>query len=71
MTDHAAANETSITMALQPDLVHMEHLDSDPGVAPVAVDGSDPRTNASRERGELIMRMQEERMTAMLRDALR
>lgn len=69
-TDHAAANETSLMMALHPDLVEMENLDPDPDVFPVAVGGDDPRSAASPERGEKAMHMQLERMDSLLRRAL-
>lgn len=53
MTDHAAANETSITMALRPELVHMERLPKE-GV-PVASWGRDPRRYASAEFGRELL----------------
>ena len=39
--DHAAANETSITMAVRPELVQMERFAA--GEEPVAMAGEDPR----------------------------
>jgi creatinine amidohydrolase len=52
-TDHAAANETSLVMALRPDLVDLGRLAPDD--APVSVWGEDPRTAASAARGaELV-----------------
>jgi creatinine amidohydrolase len=69
-TDHAAANETSLVMALHPDLVDMDHLPSDPDVWPTAVRGKDPRRHASAGTGERAIEMQVERMAAVLRDAL-
>jgi creatinine amidohydrolase len=69
-TDHAAANETSLMMALHPDLVRMQNLPSDLGEWPVAVSGKDPRTEASAERGEQAIRLQVARMAAILRDAM-
>lgn len=69
-TDHAAANETSIMMAVRPDLVALENLDPDPAVAPLALDGDDPRVHASRERGLRIVAVQTERMAVLLRAAL-
>jgi creatinine amidohydrolase len=71
MTDHAAANETSITMALHPDLVHMEHLPADPAVRLVGVAGLDPRTHANADVGHQILRLQEDRMVWILREELR
>lgn len=69
-TDHAAANETSLMMALRPDLVRMEHLDSDPAVTPLGIGGDDPRVHASPERGRQAIDMQRARMASLLRNAL-
>lgn len=69
-TDHAAANETSLVMALHPDLVHIDRLPSDPDVWPTAVGGKDPREHASPETGRRAIEMQVERMAALLREAL-
>lgn len=69
-TDHAAANETSLVMALHPDRVQMENLPADPEVWPVAVGGQDPRVHASPERGRRAIQMQVERMTEVLHRAL-
>ncbi|MGI6706183.1 MAG: creatininase family protein [Clostridia bacterium] len=52
-TDHAAANEASLVMALRPELVDMDMLSADS--IPIGVGGEDPRKAASAERGnELI-----------------
>lgn len=69
-TDHAAANETSLVMAVRPDLVHMEYLDPNPEVWPMAVHGKDPRVYASPEVGKKAIAMQAERMEKILKDAL-
>jgi creatinine amidohydrolase len=69
-TDHAAANETSLMMALHADLVQMENLSPDPNNWPVAVSGKDPRIHASAETGERAIAMQLDRMAALLTDAL-
>ncbi len=53
--DHAAAFETSLMLALAPELVNLEELDPDPGIPPLGVLGQDPRTNASRLFGEKIL----------------
>lgn len=71
MTDHAAANETSITMALYPELVHMEYQPSDLSVKLVAVAGQDPRREASAEKGKRILRFQLDRMAGILRAAMK
>jgi creatinine amidohydrolase len=68
-TDHAAANETSLVMALRPELVHMENLD--PAVWPTAVHGQDPRRLASSELGWQAITQQKERMAALLKDLLK
>lgn len=52
-TDHAATNETSLVMAIAPDLVDMEQLANDE--IPLGVWGRDPRTYASRSEGERII----------------
>ena len=53
--DHAAAFETSALMAIEPELVDLKALDSDPNTAPIGVLGNDPRTEASVEYGERIL----------------
>ena len=68
--DHAAANETSLTLALHPDLVHMEYLPRDPDEKVKAIIGRDPRIYASPEVGRQIIQLQGERMEAILRAAL-
>jgi creatinine amidohydrolase len=68
--DHAAANETSLVMALRPELVHMEYLPVDPAQWPLAIGGRDPRVYASAELGERALATQVERMAGMLRQAL-
>lgn len=52
-TDHAASNETSITMALHPEWVDMDAIDR--FGYPVASWGEDPRTGASIERGKRLI----------------
>ena len=67
-TDHAGANETSLVMALRPELVAMGNLAKDRW--PMAVRGKDPRIHASAQRGEQALLRQLERMSAVLRKAL-
>jgi len=69
-TDHAAANETSLMMALHPDLVEMQNLDPDPAVWPTAIEGEDPRIHAHAERGHQAIALQVQRMAGILRHAL-
>jgi len=69
--DHAATNETSIMMALHPDLVHMENLPKDKKKQPLAIIGKDPRTHASAKHGEKIIQLHLNRMESILKDQLR
>lgn len=69
-SDHAAANETSIMMALHPALVHMEHLPRDPAEQPLATIGKDPRTHASPAHGQRIIAAHLDRMEALLKQQL-
>jgi len=62
MVDHAAANETSLTMYFRPELVNMKYLPSDTSVRLNGVAGMDPRIYASPEKGEDIVRVQLEYM---------
>jgi len=68
--DHAAANETSIMMALYPSLVHMDHLPRDPAEQPLATIGKDPRTHASPAHGQRIVATNLDCMEAVLRKEL-
>lgn len=70
MTDHAAMNETSLLMALRPELVQMENLPSDAEKWPVGVSGKDPRKFATPEVGNKSINEQKERMSIILRNAL-
>ena len=54
--DHAAKWETSLLMALRPDLVDMSRLPQDPDEELVGVSGTDPRGSASLEYGETCVR---------------
>lgn len=69
-TDHAGANETSLMMALYPELVKMHQLDYHPKRFPVGVSGKDPRLYASSEIGEKAIRLQLERMKNILEEEL-
>lgn len=70
-TDHAAANETSLTMALRPDLVKMENLPADLKEWPRAIMGEDPRLQASPEAGREIIRKNLAWLEGVLRQALK
>lgn len=50
--DHAAAWETSLMMALRPDLVDLSVLPKDTSVPLIGVHGRDPRVHASVEYGQ-------------------
>ncbi len=69
-TDHAGANETSLVMALCPDLVHMKNLSSNLEVWPLAVEGEDPRIHASAEMGRKAISTNIDRMSKILKEAL-
>ncbi len=68
--DHAAMNETSLVMALRPELVQMERLPADLNQWPVAIGGKDPREFASPELGHKAIDLQVERMSGILRALL-
>ena len=70
MTDHAAMNETSLLMAMYPELVQMENLPADTAQWPLGVSGKDPRIYASPEVGFKAIENQKERMAKILREAL-
>ncbi len=70
MVDHAAMNETSLVMALRPDLVHMDYLPSDASKWPLGVSGKDPRVHASAEKGAEILEIQKARMITQIGNAL-
>ncbi|MCP4608180.1 MAG: creatininase family protein [Planctomycetes bacterium] len=68
MVDHAAMNETSLVMALRPELVQMGRLSKDHW--PVGVGGKDPRKFASPDLGKQILEVQTQRMVKILDEAL-
>jgi creatinine amidohydrolase len=68
--DHAAINETSLVMALRPELVQMARLPVDLEQWPVAVGGRDPRVYASADLGRRAIALQVERMAGILRQLL-
>ena len=53
--DHAGAFETSLMMAMFPELVEMDRLDPDLAKENIGVGGDDPRTHASAEFGREIL----------------
>ena len=71
ISDHAAANETSIMWYYYPTSVHMEQLDPDPSVLPLGVfSGADPRTHASREYGKQVRDINLDRMEKIIKKVL-
>lgn len=66
--DHAAMNETSLVMALRPELVQMDRLSEERW--PVGVSGRDPRKFASAKLGNKIIELQIERMAKILKNEL-
>ena len=52
-SDHAATNETSLVMALRPELADLSLLH--PEEIPIGIWGADPRMHASAERGRAII----------------
>jgi creatinine amidohydrolase len=69
-TDHAGANETSLVLAMRPDLVQMDKLPDDPEIWPLAVEGDDPRTDANAERGLQCIAFNLQRFSHLLKSAL-
>lgn len=70
MCDHAAANETSLMMALRPDLVHMENLSKDLKEWPLAIAGRDPRIYASPKYGNEIIDFETKKMAGRIHSEL-
>lgn len=52
MTDHAAYNETSLMLALYPELVHLDKIANDSDM--VGIWGDDPRTTTEQEGQRII-----------------
>jgi len=70
MVDHAAVNETSLMMALRPELVQMQQLSTDTADWPLGVNGKDPRVYASSELGWEAINMHLDRMSQLLKKDL-
>jgi len=69
-TDHAAANETALMMALRPELVKLENLPKDLSKKPLGLLGEDPRILASNEAGRRIIERQLNNMEKLLKESL-
>lgn len=70
MSDHGAMLETSVVMKYRPELVHMENLPEDPDQWPTGIRGYDPRTFASTEKGDEIVKIQKVRIVKTLKSNL-
>jgi creatinine amidohydrolase len=77
MGDHAALNETSITLCVRPDLVRMDKLPEAPADWPAGVGGQHERTyreenprNATAEHGRRILQSTLEVMKRNLTEAI-
>ena len=70
-TDHAAANETSLMMALRPELINMNNLPKDLSKKPLGLLGEDPRKHASVNAGRRIIERQIENMEKLLKESLK
>ncbi len=68
MSDHAAGNETMITRALYPELVHMENLPEKGW--PLGMFGEDPRVVGTEENGWRVINHHRARMGAIIREIL-
>ena len=68
MSVHAAGNETMITRALHPELVHMENLPKEGW--PLGMFGEDPRVVGTEEIGWKVIRYHRERMGKIIKDLL-
>lgn len=66
--DHAAQNETSLIMALRPELEHLEEIAG--SRIPIGIMGKDPRKSASIQLGEKIITKNMERMESVLKKIL-
>jgi len=69
--DHAAANETSLTWALRPELVQLDRLPKGPDAKLVGIGGKDPRIFASKEMGEKIIALNLAEISAQIRGILK
>jgi creatinine amidohydrolase len=69
-TDHAAANETALMMALKPELVKISNLPQDLNTKPLGLLGEDPRKHASADLGRKIINRQINNMEKLLRKSI-
>ena len=66
--DHGGANETSIMLAADAQLVEMDRLPKDMSKWPLAIGMGDPRTDASRILGEEILEYQSQRLAGKIEE---
>lgn len=69
--DHAAANETSIMMALRPELVQIGNLPKDTAIWPLGINGRDPRIYASSKFGKEIIDFEIKKMASLINSKLK
>lgn len=69
--DHAAANETSIMMAVRPELVQIENLPKDTAEWPLGIAGRDPRIYASSKFGKEIIDFEIKKMVSLINNELK
>lgn len=69
-TDHAAANETSLMMALKPELVNIRNLPSNMSEKPLGLIGKDPRKFANIDLGKQILDLNLDIMANFLKGRL-
>lgn len=69
-TDHAAANETSLMMALRPELVNIRNLPSNVSEKPLGLMGKDPRKFANSDIGKQILNFNLNKMANFLKTKL-
>ncbi|MFX0060262.1 MAG: creatininase family protein, partial [Candidatus Heimdallarchaeota archaeon] len=69
-TDHAAENETSLMIALAPELVNLDNLPKEMNEKPLGLLGKDPRTYANSELGNKIITLQVDKMAKILNERL-
>jgi creatinine amidohydrolase len=69
--DHAAANETSVMMAVRPELVRMENLPEDTSEWPLGIAGRDPRIYASSRFGKEIIDFEIKKMGSIIAGELK
>jgi len=70
-TDHAAENETSLMMALNPNLVNLDNLPKEISEKPLGLLGEDPRKTANSKLGNKIIALQVDKMAKILNERMK